>query len=105
MAAATKKAEASAAPAAKPELLKLNKNELYVKTMQRESARSRTLALAEQYEGKPLEEFKAAWMAEAAAGRIHHEESVLAKGTSKRNIPHEKVGGWLGWMRRSGFIK
>lgn len=72
------------------------------------TARARTVALAQQYNGKPLADFEAAWLKAAKAGRIHHSGSVFTKGTSKSAAlaqqGHQAFSGWLSWLVRTNVV-
>jgi len=94
--------QAKAAPVA---TLKVNvEAPAAVKALTRESARSRTIRMAVEFNGKPVSEFQAAWTKAAAAQKIHHETSVFTLGKSKRNKPHEEFSGWLSWLVRNGIV-
>lgn len=66
------------------------------------TARHATVVMAKEFDGKPLAEFKAAWLAAAAAGQVHHDTSKFTLGTTKSGKPHEPFGGWWGWLVKSG---
>jgi len=79
-------------------------SEAAVKILSRDSARSRSLKLAMEFNGKPLADFQAAWVAAASGGGVHHEASVFTKGTSKSKKAHQDFSGWLSFLKRNGFV-
>lgn len=95
------------APAAAPKAATLKVNTdvpAAVKALTRESARSRSIRMAAEFNGKPVADFQAAWVAAAQAGGVHHETSVFTLGKSKSNKPHQDFSGWLSWLVRNGIV-
>jgi hypothetical protein len=68
------------------------------KIASRASARSRTLALAVEFDGRPVEDFAKAW--EEKAFEIHGPKS---KHTARGKA--EQFSGWLRFFTREGIIK
>lgn len=97
-ATATRKAQAGNKPANAGPTIKVDLTaEAAQKALKRESARSRTVRLAEQYNGKPLADFKKAW--ESKALEIHGETSKF----TVRQQP-QAFSGWLSWLTRNGIV-
>jgi len=104
MAQAARKATTQNSAAPKGEVLAFHANDEFNKVCKRESARSRTARMAQEFNGKSLAEFKAAWEAAADKGEIHHDASKFTTGTSKTGKHRQEFGGWLGWLKRTGMV-